>query len=45
MLLSLVGIAGAILPGLPGPQLGYIALIIIQFSLKYPFSRRFIVLW
>jgi uncharacterized protein YqgC (DUF456 family) len=45
ILLSLVGIAGAILPGIPGPQLGFLALVLIQLSLGFPFSRAFIIIW
>jgi uncharacterized protein YqgC (DUF456 family) len=45
ILLSLVGIAGIILPGLPGAQLGYLGLLIVQFTLGLPFSWLFIILW
>lgn len=45
ILLSIIGIIGAIVPGLPGPQLWYIAIILAQFGLNSPFSRWFIILW
>lgn len=45
VILSVIGIIGSILPGIPGPQLGYIALIIAQSTLNQPFSRSFIIIW
>ena len=45
IILSLVGIAGAILPGLPWPQLWFLGLLVLQFTLGFPFSWRFVILW
>jgi uncharacterized protein YqgC (DUF456 family) len=44
-ILLLLGIAGSILPVLPGPPLGYAALILLQVSSFHPFSIRFLVTW
>jgi uncharacterized protein YqgC (DUF456 family) len=44
LLLGLIGIIGAILPGLPWPQLWYAALWLLQFSLHTPFSRSFLII-
>lgn len=44
MVLSLVGIIGCIAPGLPGPPLNYLALLLVQYKYK-PFSVTFIVVW
>ncbi len=43
IILLLLGIAGSILPVLPGPTLGYIALLLLQFSSLKPFGVGFLV--
>jgi len=45
ILLSIIGIAGSILPGLPGAQLGYIGMLIFHFMVDQPFSTLFLVIW
>jgi hypothetical protein len=45
IVLLLLGIAGSILPVLPGPPLGYLALILLQLSSYRPFSTSFLVAW
>lgn len=44
-ILLLLGIAGSILPVLPGPPLGYAALILLQLTSYKPFTIRFLVAW
>lgn len=41
----LVAVAGSILPGLPGPPLGYVGLLLLQATEKVQFSTTFLVVW
>lgn len=43
-LFCLAGIAGCIVPGLPGPPLNYVALWMLQWAFK-PFSLTFLIIW
>lgn len=45
ILLLLAGIAGCIVPFLPGPPLAYGSLILLQLSTYKPFSGNFLVIW
>lgn len=45
VVLMLVGLAGCILPFLPGPPLCYLALLIQQLQSTPPYSRDFLLLW
>ncbi|HKJ43351.1 MAG TPA: DUF456 domain-containing protein [Sunxiuqinia sp.] len=45
ILLILGGIAGAVLPVLPGPPLSYVGLLLLHFTSKYQFSTKFLVIW
>jgi len=45
VVLTIAGIAGCIVPLIPGPPLSYAALVIIQFALNEPFTGRFMVIW
>ncbi len=45
ILLCLAGIAGSILPILPGPPLNYIALLLLHFTNTHRFSDKFLVGW
>ena len=45
VLLMLAGLAGCILPFLPGPPLCYIALLIQQLQSDPPYSTNFLILW
>ncbi len=45
ILLMLGGIAGSVLPFLPGPPLSYLALLIQQFKSDSPYSVKFLVTW
>lgn len=45
ILLMLAGIAGSVLPMLPGPPLCYFALLIQQFRPEKPFSLSFLLIW
>jgi len=44
-LLMIMGIAGCLLPMLPGPPLSYLGLITIHFSSKIDFSSKFLIYW
>lgn len=41
----LVGIAGCILPVLPGPLISYIGLILLQLTTKHPFTTMFLLIF
>jgi hypothetical protein len=45
IILLLAGIAGCIIPFLPGPPLAYGSLILLQISSYNPFSEKFLVIW
>jgi uncharacterized protein YqgC (DUF456 family) len=45
IVLMLVGLAGCILPFLPGPPLCYAALLIQQLQSTAPYSRDFLIQW
>jgi uncharacterized protein YqgC (DUF456 family) len=45
MLFLLAGIAGSIIPLLPGPPLAYVGLLLIQLKSSPPFSLRFMLIW
>lgn len=45
IILLLAGIAGCILPLLPGPPLCFIALLIQQLNVEPPFTTNFLLLW
>ena len=45
IVLYVTAIAGSILPWLPWPQLWYIAILLAQFLMNKPFSRRFVIIW
>jgi len=44
-LLLLAGLLGAVIPGLPGPPLGYAGLLLLQWSGHAGFSPAFLWLW
>jgi len=44
-LFMLIGIAGAVIPILPGPPISYAGLLLLHFTQKYQFSTKFLVLW
>ena len=44
-LLMILGIAGCLLPILPGPPLSYLGLIAIHFTSKIDFSSKFLISW
>lgn len=41
----LLGLVGCILPGLAGPPLSYVGLLLLHFTEKYQFSTRFLIIW
>lgn len=45
ILFLLVGLAGCILPVLPGPPLAYIGLLLLHFTGKYHFTSEFLIIW
>lgn len=45
VLLMVAGLAGSILPFLPGPPLCYLALLIQQLQTDPPYSTRFLLIW
>ena len=45
VILMLVGIAGCVLPLLPGPPLSFLALLIQQLNSPNPFSTKFLLIW
>ncbi len=40
----LAGIAGAIIPGIPGPAIGFLSLIFLQLTGQQPFEKDFLVI-
>ncbi len=45
IILTIAGLVGCILPLIPGPPLGYAAIMIAQYTLDKPFTTRFMVVW
>jgi uncharacterized protein YqgC (DUF456 family) len=45
ILLLPAGLAGCVLPALPGPPLSYIALLLLHFTGKYQFPNKFLIIW
>ena len=45
IILLLAGIAGCIIPFLPGPPLVYGSLILVQISSYKPFTEKFLIIW
>ncbi len=41
----LVGLVGAIVPVVPGVPLGYVGLLLLQFTSREPFSLTFLLVW
>jgi uncharacterized protein YqgC (DUF456 family) len=44
IILLLIGLAGAIIPGLPGPPFSYLALLALHFTSKYQFTDNFLII-
>ena len=45
IILLLIGFAGCIIPGLPGPPIAYIGLLIQVFKTENPFTTKFLIIW
>lgn len=45
IILMLVGLAGCILPFLPGPPLCYLALLVQQLQSTPPYTSKFLLIW
>ncbi|KAF0237352.1 MAG: hypothetical protein FD181_1918 [Prolixibacteraceae bacterium] len=45
IILMIAGIAGCVLPLLPGPPLNYTGLLLLHFTSGFHFSNRFLLIW
>lgn len=45
IILLVVGLAGAIIPAIPGPVISYAGLVSLYFSSHHPFTDRFMFIW
>jgi uncharacterized protein YqgC (DUF456 family) len=45
IILCIVGIAGSLLPLLPGPPIAYVGLLLQQFREPNPFTSKFLLIW
>ncbi len=45
IVLLIAGLAGCVLPLIPGPPLSFLALLLLQFTSRKPFSEDFLVMW
>ena len=45
VILLILGLAGCILPVLPGPVLAYLALVLLMFLPEEPFTINFLIIW
>ena len=45
IILTFAGLVGCILPLIPGPPLGYVAILIVQYTLDKPFTTQFMSVW
>ena len=43
--LILTGVIGSVIPGIPGPPVAYIGLLIQIFKTDNPFTPRFLIIW
>jgi uncharacterized protein YqgC (DUF456 family) len=44
-LLMLLGLAGCILPALPGPPFSYLGIVLLHSTNQYNFSTKFLIIW
>lgn len=45
IILILIGFAGCIIPGIPGPPIAYLGLLIQVFKTENPFTTKFLIIW
>ncbi len=45
IILLLIGFAGCIIPGIPGPPIAYLGLLIQIFKTENPFTTKFLIIW
>jgi len=45
IILFLIGFAGCIIPGIPGPPIAYIGLVLQVFKTENPFTTKFLIIW
>jgi uncharacterized protein YqgC (DUF456 family) len=45
IILLIIGFAGCIIPGIPGPPIAYIGLLLQVFKTENPFTVKFLIIW
>jgi uncharacterized protein YqgC (DUF456 family) len=45
IILLIIGFLGCIIPGIPGPPIAYIGLLIQVFKTENPFTTKFLIIW
>jgi uncharacterized protein YqgC (DUF456 family) len=45
IILILIGIIGCIIPGIPGPPIAYVGILIQVFKTENPFTTKFLIIW
>lgn len=45
IILILIGLVGCVIPGLPGPPLAYLGILLQVFQSDKPFTTRFLIIW
>jgi len=45
IILILIGIIGCIIPGIPGPPIAYVGILVQVFKTENPFTTKFLIIW
>lgn len=45
VILIVIGLLGCFIPGIPGPPLGFGALLLLQLKQEPPFTAKFLIIW